>query len=212
MADKIPDYAFNPLRRCLDSIFIMRRLLELSIEGLHMVSGMPELLEKVSSISKQKDDSTHANYQRSVEAAIFARNERDQGFPNLHAYTLVSTWGALEAGIEDMLVAILVNEPQMLSREEFAKTRVPLAKFEQLEKEERMRFLLTEVQRAENSGLAQGIATFEKVLRAFDLSGSVDTAIKDALWEMNHIRNVLVHRDSRADRVLSRRAHGSTSK
>jgi hypothetical protein len=33
MADKIPDYAFNPLRRCLDSIFITNRLLHLSVNG-----------------------------------------------------------------------------------------------------------------------------------------------------------------------------------
>lgn len=131
--------------------------------------------------------------------AAFTKSERDDGFPLLHAYTLVTQWGALEAGIEDMLVGILVNEPKVLEKDEFAKVKIPLSKYELLDKEERMRFLLSEVQRAQSSGIAQGVNTFENVLQVFDLSGSVEEDVRIGLWEINHVRNVLVHRDSRAD-------------
>jgi hypothetical protein len=136
---------------------------------------------------------------QAAEDAAFTTNEREQGFPHLHAYTLVGMWGALEAGVEDMLVGILLHEPALLLKPEFGKIRIPFAKFEELDKEERMRFLLSEVQRGESSGLAQGVTGFENVLQVFDLSGPVTEEIRKPLWEMNHTRNVTVHRDLRAD-------------
>jgi len=203
MADKIPDYAFNPLRRCLDSIFITHRLLRLSVNGLQIISNRPQMVQRLIDLTVAAEQEVTVELKSDLEKAIadaaFTRNERDNDFPYLHAYTLVGQWGALEAGIEDMLVGILVNETKILEKDEFAKARIPLSKYELLNKEERMRFLLSDVQRTHSSGIAQGVNTFENVLQVFDLSGSVEEGVRTGLWEMNHVRNVLVHRDSRAD-------------
>ena len=203
MADKIPDYAFNPLRRCLDSIFIANRLLHLSLNGLQIISNRPQMVQRLIDLTaaagEEITDELKSDFQNATTDAAFTRNERDNDFPNLHAYTLVGQWGALEAGIEDMLVGILVNEPKVLEKDDFAKAKIPLSKYEILDKEERMRFLLSDVQRGKSAGIAQGVNTFEDVLQIFDLSGWVEENVKTGLWEMNHIRNVIVHRDSRAD-------------
>src|SRR5882762_2894617 len=203
MADKIPDYAFNPLRRCLDSVFITNRLLHLSVNGLQIISNRPQMVQRVIDLTAQAGQEVSAELNSDLENATadaaFTRTERDNDFPLLHAYTLVGQWGALEAGIEDMLVGILVNEPKVLEKDDFAKVKIPMSKYELLDKEERMRFLLSEVQRAQSSGIAQGVNTFENVLQVFELSGSVEEDVRIGLWEMNHMRNVLVHRDSRAD-------------
>lgn len=203
MADKIPDYAFNPLRRCLDSIFITNRLLHLSTNGLQIISNRPQMVQRVIDLTVQAGQEVTAELNLDLESATadaaFTRNERDNDFPYLHAYTLVGQWGALEAGIEDMLVGILVNEPRVLQKDDFARVKIPLSKYELLDKEERMRFLLSDVQRTLSSGTAQGVNTFESVLHVFDLSGPVEEGVRTGLWEMNHMRNVVVHRDSRAD-------------
>ncbi len=203
MADKIPDYAFNPLRRCLDSIFIANRLLHLSVNGLQIISNRPQMVQRLIDLTVQAGQEVTAELNSDLENATadaaFTRSERDNDFPYLHAYTLVSQWGALEAGIEDMLVGILVNEPRLLEKDDFAKAKIPLSKYELLDKEERMRLLLSDVQRTQSSGIAQGVNTFENVLQVFDLSGSVEEGLRTGLWEMNHVRNVVVHRDSRAD-------------
>ncbi len=203
MADKIPDYAFNPLRRCLDSIFITNRLLRLSVNGLQIISNRPQMVQRVIDLTVQAGQEVTAELNSDLESATadaaFTRNERDNDFPYLHAYTLVGQWGALEAGIEDMLVGILVNEPRVLQKDDFSKVKIPLSNYELLDKEERMRFLLSDVQRTLSSGIAQGVNTFENVLQVFDLSGPVEEGVRTGLWEMNHMRNVVVHRDSRAD-------------
>lgn len=53
-------------------------------------------------------------------------------------------------------------------------------------------------------GLRQkhGVDSFEPVLDHFALSGEVDQDTKKTIWEINHIRNVIVHRRSIADRRL----------
>jgi hypothetical protein len=56
-------------------------------------------------------------------------------------------WGAFEAAVEDTVVNLLMNESDFLQNEAFAKVRVPLAEFEALENEERMRRLVDEVGR-----------------------------------------------------------------
>lgn len=203
MPEKIPDYAFNPLRRCLDSMFITNRLLHLSMNGLGVISNRPQMAQRVIDLTVQARQEVTAEMTSQLEQATvdaaFTKEESDNDFPRLHAYTVVGKWGALEAGIEDMLIGILVNEPKVLEKEEFARVKVPLSKYELLDHEERMRFLLSEVQRAQSSGIAQGVNTFENVLQVFDLSGPVEEDMRIGLWEMNHVRNVLVHRDSLAD-------------
>jgi hypothetical protein len=175
----------------------MQRLFDICVQGLDIVERLPAIYKIEPSDFRFPADG--ADEFRMVDNAEFSKTEREQGFPLLHAYTLVSVWGALEAAIEDMLVGVLLNEPAVLANDELAKTKIDLATFELLNKEERMRFLLSEIQRKPASGLAQGINSFENVLKVFGLSGPVDDDIKKELWELNHLRNLIVHRASRAD-------------
>src|SRR5215467_2342026 len=204
MADKIPDYAFEPLRACLDSIFTLNHLLHLSMQGLSTVSRSPWMVERVitltKEVGKEVTEDMQVDLQSANKDAEFANKEIGRGYPLLHAFTIVGFWSALESGIEDMLVGIMCNEPAALEAASFGKIRLPLSKYEQLDKEERMRFLLSELQRNEASGLTQGVNTFENVLEAFGLNGTVDVQTKEGLWKLNNLRNVIVHRNSRADR------------
>jgi hypothetical protein len=99
-----------------------------------------------------------------------------------------------------MLVGILLNEPEVLRKDVFAKLRVPLAEFEAKDREERVRYLLAEIGRT--LGRRNGVDAFECLLAFFDLSGEVDENIKKLFWEAHHMRNVIVHRASLADRRL----------
>jgi hypothetical protein len=133
--------------------------------------------------------------------AELAQYEIDNGFPLLNAHALVGFWGALESLIEDVVVAFLVNEPKLLSGDRLARLRVPLADFESLTREERMRRVVTLLQR-EMGGLAGGIAPFEQSLALVALSGEVPDDVRRTLWEAGNLRNVIVHRMSVADQRL----------
>jgi len=141
-----------------------------------------------------------SNLEEAKKEAELAEKECKEGFPLLHGHALVAMWGALETAIEDMLVGILLNEPTVLKKDAFAKVKVTLSDFETKDKEERMRFLLQELGRS--LGRKNGVDAFESLLEHFDLSGPVDEKDRKLMWETNHIRNVIVHRASCADRRL----------
>jgi hypothetical protein len=169
--------------------------------------GLIEALQATDHRSPQENDNSdgdtkHGSLEKARTQAEFAQKECESGFPLLHAHTLVGLWGALEAAVEDLVVGILVNEPPALRKEVFAKVRLPLSEYERLEQDERMRFLVRELQRGAGFAGRQGIESFETILGTVDLSGGVDPEIKKAVWEAHHLRNVIVHRGSFADRRL----------
>jgi hypothetical protein len=203
MAEKIPAYAIEPLRRCLRSLKTSDELLHISMRGIGIVSNFPKMSQRMidltAELGNEITDDLKADLEESKRLANFADDELKNGFPFLHAFATVGAWSTLEVTIEDMLVGILVNEPEILGKPDFAKIRVPLAKYELLDKEERMRLILSELVRAQAATAGQGVNTFESVLQCFELSGEVDEGVRKLLWELNHVRNIIVHRDSYAD-------------
>jgi hypothetical protein len=130
----------------------------------------------------------------------FAERERDRGFPLLYAHTTVAAWGALEAAITDFLVFWITEKPEVLKTEVFTGTKIPLAEFETLERDERMRLLVNELERSLRSQFKAGASRFEALLSAIELSGPMEEETRKDLYEMFHVRNVIVHRASIADR------------
>jgi len=206
----MPRFVANPLLTFLDYVDQSGRLLQLSIEGISMLMASPTIVE----VLKQTDIKTYSpaeamrrdeEFRRSLDTANaradFARKEREAGFPLLHAHALVGAWGAWEAAIEDTLIAILLKEEDLLRGEAFSKVRIPLAEFELLDKEG-IRRLIEELNRGQGIGRGQGVEGSETLLNLVGLSGAVDSQIRKTIWEMHHIRNVIVHRRSVADRRL----------
>jgi hypothetical protein len=176
MAD-IPEYASKPLQSFLSYQQECSRLFECSMRGMSLLLDTPD------------------------PEATFVKQECLNDFPLLHAHTLVGCWGAFEAAMEDLGIGLLMNEPRWLQNEAFPKLKIPLAEFEILEKDERMRLLIQELQRSQYK---RGTASFEHVLNQFQLSGKVDPRIKQTIWEMLNVRNVIIHRGSVADRRVER--------
>jgi hypothetical protein len=66
----------------------------------------------------------------------------------------------------------------------------------------RMRLLIEEIKRGTLSGRSHGVDLFEILLEPFYLSGPINAEIRKGVWEVNNVRNVIVHRNSLADRRL----------
>lgn len=196
----VPTYVGDPLQNLLDYWRESTKLLHAAMTGISVLRAMPNAIRAV--MKATGDDEDQAKLATAKESAEFAEKECASGFPLLHAHTVVGCWGALEVSIEDMLVNILMNEPPVLQNASFSRLRVPLSEFEALDKEERMRLLLKEVARSSTGGRRSGIDGFEVLLASIGLSGPVDEENRRVIWEMNHVRNVIVHRASLADRKI----------
>lgn len=171
-----PEWATAPLKRFLAQNIEFKMLLVASMQGIRT-------LRRTSGLD--------------ADLTTLAANEFDKGYPLLNAHALVGLWGAFEAMIDDLLVGFLVNEPASLRNETFAKLKIPQA-VRVLEKDEQMRWLIAKFRLT--IGKRRGVDRVELLLTPFGLSGAVDADIKQEILGMHHIRNVLVHRASIADR------------
>lgn len=182
----------------------LNKVLLISVHGNKMVQAFPKLCDLAAKEEQdaQADQRDYELFMPEIRArAEFAKNEDARGHPTLHAHALVGAWSAIEAGIEDICVGFLLNEPAFLKREVFSNVKIRLADFELLDKEERVRFLLGEVER-QSAIHRQGVDRFESLLEPFGFSGQVPDEIKKAVFACHHIRNVIVHRRSIADRKI----------
>jgi hypothetical protein len=211
MPTGLPDYVRDPMVRYLDSLIYILMFLDISTRGIGTVSNYPKMVQRVIDLKLEakklapldpKYEITDDLKRREEveELGKFADNEVKNGFPFLFSFVTVAVWGMLEVVVEDVLLGILLNEPGAREKDEIAKIRIPLSKYEELDKEERMSFVLAELSRS--NATAQGVNGFEALLQIFDLSGEVDEVFKKSLWEMNHVRNVILHRGSHADSRL----------
>jgi hypothetical protein len=194
----VPDWAKKPIRRFLEYHEESGRLLHMSINAVARCEGMPQLVaghNKARKLLIRLGDEEEKlppmmTQEQAEELAKFAKNEIERDFPLLHAHTLMGLWSALEVMVEDMLVAFLMNDSEILKNEAFSKIRLPLSEFKMLEKEERMRFLINEFERNQGTNRKHGVDMFEILFEPFGLGGTVKPEVKKNMREMHHVRNV----------------------
>jgi len=136
------------------------------------------------------------------QLAHLARQEIDNDFALMNAHALVGVWGALEACIDDTLVAVLQHDRDVRKSELFMRVKVSVGEFEELQADDRMRLLLDEAKRLLRLEQRIGVNVFESVLDTVGLSGPVDEPVAKHVLELQQLRHVLVHRGGVADRRL----------
>jgi len=114
----------------------------------------------------------------------------------------VVLWSSLEAFVNDFLILWLKNVPSALKSDDIVRIKISIAQYNQMNDEERLQYILDMLKQSLNVPNKQGINGFEALLQVFDLTGSIDRDISRDLYELSHIRNVIVHRRSIADKRL----------
>lgn len=193
-----------PFRHWIDFIDETNRILQLSIQGISSLQGVHDLQKAILEydLFEESREETEVESKILKEAELItalAKSETKKDFPVLHAHSLIAIWGAVEALIDDIFVMWLLNKPEILNNETLVKIRIPLIKFEALDREDRMRLILEEVKREVRATYKPGILGFEQLLEYLGLSGPVDDKIKRSLIEMKQIRNILLHRGGFVD-------------
>jgi hypothetical protein len=178
------------------------------MDGIRRVQHLPRLAEAVAPFAKEFGDALPEAEEEKHRQAVNrlaekAEREVELGFPLLHAYMAVGYWSVLEVAVEDFLVAWLQHDRGQLQREQLAKIKVPLGQFLVLDEEERMRFIITELQHRIGSAYARGLERFEATLNVFGFGGKVEDSYARSIFELGEIRNVIVHRGGIVDRKLA---------
>src|SRR6266849_830444 len=124
--DEIPRYAAKPLLEFLDYSQQSWRILHMCMRGISLHKAMPNTLTVLHETDHAVCAPEEAEEKRQKYEKALKRATADAGFPLLHAHDLVGLWGAFEAAVEDCLVGILINEPDLLRSDAFSRLRIPL--------------------------------------------------------------------------------------
>jgi hypothetical protein len=200
-SNKSPNWALQPFKDFLDYSERLNVLLDLSIRGISMIRATPKMVEALASAyDAAPDPSAPERIAHAKEMATLAQREVDDGFPVLFAQATVSLWGALENMVRLFVVRWMENAPDALKAKAILGLKVKIGEYESLKGEDRFFYILDQLEREGSVPLRQGINRFEDLLEPFGLSGEVPREIRDGMFEMNHVRNLIMHRRSVADR------------
>jgi hypothetical protein len=200
-----------PFNRFLEYGEQVCRLLRLTMHGINMVTKYDEIVEwavqsdhttEGEGPKTNSPESQAARLEQARSEAEYARAEVENDFPKLRAHALMDMWGALEVLIEDVVIAWFTNEPALLDSDEITRVRVPLAEFQQLNPEQRLRLLYRELERHKKADLKSGVTRFESMLALVGLDGQVTETLRRDLFEVQQVRNAIAHRNGLADRYL----------
>lgn len=153
-------------------------------------------LEGASDASREENKESVEEAQKTAD---LAKSELEDDFPFLHSHSIMGMWGALEAMVEDLAIAWLEHNPSTLSDPRFAKIRIPFVQFQSLDENQRLRYLVTELQRDLGLGLKSGATKFEPLLGALGLGGPVHPKVRDVIYEAQNLRNLFAHKGGVAD-------------
>lgn len=208
---KTPSWATEPVQRLLSNVREIHDFYHLTIDGLQEIIHRHEMIvwgdERIRQLTAEVEASggkTSGNEENETEKdkrrkeakekADLALREVSNGFPVLHSQQVVFLWGAIEAVVEDTLVAWLKNESSLRKENRLRKIKVSLADFSAMSETERNYHIVSELKRELKPSHRSGIEVFEAILHQFGLQGAMDAQLRRNLIELEHVRNILLHR------------------
>ena len=200
-----PDWALDSFERLLDHIEEAAELLHLSMRGVAVLRAMPKVVEALANAKPDDPVDGHdpqARLERAKSEASLAQREVENEFPLLHAQATVSLWGDLENSVRTFVAQWLRNAPEAKVVDAVSKLKVCLGEYEAMDEEDRCYYITERLEQELESRNRRGVARFEALLQPFGLAGAVPEDTERILFELYHVRNVLVHRRGVADRKL----------
>jgi hypothetical protein len=198
-----PEWSMRPFEEFLSQTERLGELLDLSMRGISLLRGVPRIVEVIAKVKSDLDDpKTKGNLDRARREADLAQKEVDQGFPLLRAQAAIALWAALEACVRLFVVRWLQNHKPAMEVDAIQKLRVKIGEYERLDGEDRFFYILDRLEQELSTPLRSGVIKFEAILEPFGLSGTVHQRLRRDIFELNQIRNALVHRAGIADRRL----------
>lgn len=197
---RVPEWSTAPFGDFLDHTELLSQVLHLTIHGISRLVGMPEILEKAEEIMRLVGKGvSESRVESARKEAELARREVESGFPIVHSQMVVALWSSMEALIHVFVGRWLINRPESILQEPWRNLKVKIGDWEGLDQEQKSQYLVDALEQNLSSHLKQGINRFETVFAALGLAGSVEDHVKDAIFEMQQVRNVIVHKRGTAD-------------
>ena len=201
-ATRAPRWATSPFHALVDYLENLWNVLHLSLDGISMLRARPGAIEALA-FGQDEDPETTSRLASAKRTADLAQREVDTNFPVLHSQFVVALWGTMESFLGTFAAQWILNRPEILNQDPWCSLKVRLGEYEQLDSEQKAQYVVELLQQSTGSPLKQGVNRFETVISILGISGKAcEESDKQVIFELQQIRNVIVHKRSVADRRL----------
>lgn len=196
------------ISRANDELSHLGRFVNICARALEQSTRAVEIVELYQRIAKFRDDASSLMTEKDLikakkeagEVELFARKQKEDGFPYLYSLALVRLWGILEAMVDDIVVDFMRRPAQCKDKDFFYSMKGPLLEFATASPEQQADLLTERLKDAVQAGLKLGVGRFEAMLEPIGLGGGIDPDIRRVLFELSQVRNAIVHKAGVADR------------
>lgn len=186
----------------------LQTFVRFSWHGVHHLSGERAFAEQMIRIKRsaslsneelQSDDDFRALLPP-ADLEAFANTQLQSGFAYLYTIAVVRLWSIIETAVEDLVLDIIGRVSSAALPEKLRTLRGPLLEFSEASKDDQAAFLIDLLKHELKVALKPGVGKLELLLDSVGYGGPVDATVRRWLLELSQVRNVLVHREGRADR------------
>jgi hypothetical protein len=122
--------------------------------------------------------------------------------PYLVGIAVIRLWSILEVAADELALHLLKTLPKVRQNDAVRKLKGSLIDFVNLSPEDQAQQLLKQLKDDLKANLKAGITHFEDVFNALGVGDSVEPTVKNTLFELSEVRNVLTHRTGIVDSRL----------
>jgi hypothetical protein len=196
-----------PFQQCIEYLREISQILNLSILGVKQLSRMFPLAKALHELEiafGESEEGGEAYLNKWRKLADISTREIKYDFPMLHAHALVGIWSALDSLVEDILVAFLLHDPSIRRKEDVLKIKVTLLDYYSLDEESKFRYIAKQIRSNLKYDLKRGITRVDAIFKYLGINVDIDQETRRCFFEMNCLRNAIVHQAGRVDDKLSK--------
>lgn len=153
--------------------------------------------DKVANSSELK-----INVTERIRDKNFASLQEKEGFPFLYNLVSVRAWSILEAFVDDFFILFLSENFETLNNDTFTKIKGSLIDFVFMPRTAQVEYLFDLIKLEYKINTRIGINRFEGLLKLIKHDGEVNEIVARHIYELSQVRNVIVHRNGKADNRL----------
>jgi hypothetical protein len=117
----------------------------------------------------------------------------------VYSQASINLYTMLEATVKD-LTCVLLKHYRVGTVKEVDSLKISYFIYSDFTPEERQDYLFDLYEKSVSAGLRYGVQRFESLLHPFGLSGTVDKAVSQCVYELAQIRNNLLHKHGIVDK------------
>lgn len=202
-SEGLAHWKLEPFYDCSDKLDKIIDILAVTMNGCFLSTNYDKILNRL----KEYEDDGFINeikHQTILDdqAKEAGEHEIETSFRYTTSQALVQMWSALEDSIKNYVINHIHHENEVHEIPEIGEIEIKYSDYLQSNDFELSLAIAEEYIANRKFSYNSGVTRFEVLLKPFGISGKVPQNVKYDIYEMQKLRNCIVHRSGKVDQIL----------